>query len=356
MTLPSPESHADWRQADNIEAVVAHLRAFAQSAESIDIDALSANPFAVMGENPAVRVKVDQAMSGEGCSVFGHYSSTPTPTITVRATSTVGRDEFTLLHEYAHHLQQHDPDWVDIWSCMPKATYGPLNEAIADEFASSVLIPDPTLGSVITGLPTATQLADLYLSTQASRQAVLVRAAKTARRLTTREGIPREHGFLLLATYDGEVVFSQLVGDEIYPPSRGSHQPDIAAIAARSSGSATHAVTSHGISYGSGAARHDVRLDLHPLDDTYVYVVGTREHRYGTPQWSRATRECSNETCDPFDVTELIATCRSCKAARCPTCASCDCEPAKVTACTCCFQVLLPAELSAGRTVHLDCE
>lgn len=357
MTLPVVPKPEAWRHPDNLDAAVQHLLGFA-AGEGIDVAALSKDPYAVLEAHPTITIRHSLPPSA-GCSVFGHYTPKP-PTIHVVQSATVGRDEFTLLHEYAHHLQKHDMEWADVeWRIEPESFRRRITEDVADTFASTVLIPEQ-LAADLSRIPTSRQIADMHIASHASRQAAIVRAAKRAQRQTLdARSLPTEHFFITLARLDGTVVFSQMVGDDLFPPPRGSHQPDIATAATRAVEGDGHAslATSHGIIYGSGATRSDIRLDAHvAYDGDYLFAVGTREHRYGNAQWGAATYLCASPACDTeFVYDDTIATCRKCLQPKCPTCRTCQCPPTVNGVCPKCQQVLTAADKSAGRTEHDEC-
>jgi hypothetical protein len=356
MALPEVDTADDWLRQDQVDTVVAHLRAFARDQEGIDLDRLASAPYEVLEQHPTLAIEHSDEPS-DGCDVYGHYRPDP-PTIHVVRASTFGRDHFTLLHEYAHHLQQHHPEWAETeWRIKPDALRLRITEAIANQFASVALIPDPLLASV-SAVPTARQMAALHKSVRASRQAAIVRVTRASAHAAAAAGIA-EHFFVSLVETDGTVVFSQKVGDDLAPPPRDSHQPDIQALfesAYAADGNATR-VTSEGITYSSGANRTDIRLDLHIAHDGgYAFVVGTKEHRYGSARWSKQTHLCSSAACEAeFIIDESVIRCSTCGTPRCPECRSCDCEATTSATCQRCFTELSAVDLSAGRTTHDDC-
>lgn len=356
MALPEVESPDDWLRPDQIDAVVAHLRAFARDEEGIDLARLAVAPFEVLEQHPTLSIEHSDEPIGE-CAVYGHYRSNP-PTIHVVRAYTFGRDHFTLLHEYTHHLQQHDPEWAEIeWRIKPESLRLRITEAIANMFASTALIPNAVL-TTVSAVPTARQMAELHQAVHASRQAAIVRVTQAAAVATKATGTP-DHFFVSLAAADGTVVFSQMVGDDLYPPPRDSHQPDIMRLfeAALLANGSANRVTSDGITYTSGTNRTDIRLDLHIAHDGgYAFVVGTKEHRYGAARWTRQTHLCSSPACEAeFVLDETTARCTTCRSPRCPECRACDCETTTEAVCQRCFMALAAADRSAGRTTHDEC-
>lgn len=356
MALPEVSSPHGWLGPEHLDAVVAHLRAYARDHEGIDLARLASAPYQVLEQHDGLTIEHSDEPIG-GCAVFGHYDPSP-PTIHIVRASTFGRDHFTLLHEYAHHLQQHDPDWAEVeWRIQPRALRVRITEAVANTFASTALIPEDLLAP-IGAIPTARQMAELHQSVQASRQAAIMRVTRAAT-FTAQTAGASEDFFVSLADSSGTVIFSQMVGDEVFPPPKDSHQPDIQRLfetALTSDGRATR-VTSEGITYGSGNNRSDIRLDLHIAHDGgYAFVVGTKEHRYGKARWTKQTHLCPSAACETeFELDETITRCPTCGSPRCPDCRACDCETTASTVCDKCFTELAAADRRAGRTSHDEC-
>lgn len=355
MALPKISDPDAWLGHQHVDAVVEHLRVFARDREGIDLQGLATAPYVALEDHRTLTIEHSDEPVG-GCAVFGHYSPNP-PTIHVVRASTYGRDHFTLLHEYAHHLQQHDPEWAETeWRIKPEALRLRITEAIANAFASTALIPDALLTS-ISPVPTARQMAELHQSVHASRQAAIVRVTRDAAIAASATG-RSEHFFVSLTDSEGVSVFSQMVGNDVYPPPRDSHQPDFKRLfdAAEAADGAASQVASDGIIYSTGSARTDIRLDLHLAHDGgYAFVVGAPEHRYGNPRWGRHVHLCASPACEAeFTVDEILTRCTTCESPHCPECGRCDCQPA-TTYCVKCYTELAVADRSAGRTQHDEC-
>lgn len=356
MALPEVDAPDAWLRPEHVDAVLEHLREFASSNDGIDLTSLSTDPYGTLEQHPLLTIEHSDEPAG-GCSVYGHYKPDP-PTIHIVRAATFGRDQFTLLHEYAHHLQQHDPEWAEVeWRIEPDALRLRITEAIANAFASSALIPDGLLAD-ISPVPTSAQIARLHQSVHASRQAAIVRVTRAAAIAAERAGTP-ENFFVSLADANGLIVFSQMVGDGLFPPPRDSQQPDIKRLfdAATAADGAATRIASDGIVYSTGNARTDIRLDLNLAHDGgYAFVVGTPEHRYGKQRWAQQVHMCPSSACEAeFNVDETITRCRTCGAPRCPECSTCDCEPTASSTCQRCWMELSKTDMAAGRTTHDDC-
>lgn len=113
------------------------------------------------------------------CSVAATLDHGPPPRITVVAAASVGRQHFSVLHEFGHDLIRADTDIHDVF--FDQADGGAqLEEDVCDAIAATLLIPashvDACLGDQG---PTARTVADLIASTPgASREACCVRAAE----------------------------------------------------------------------------------------------------------------------------------------------------------------------------------
>jgi hypothetical protein len=356
MALPEVASPDAWLRPEHVHAVVERLRDCSRNSEGVDLARLATAPYATLEQHPTLTIEYSDEPAGK-CAVYGHYNPNPRTIHVVRA-STYGRDDFTLLHEYAHHLQQHDPEWAEIeWRIEPDGLRLRVTEVIANAFASTALIPDVLLAN-ISPVPTARQMAELHQSVRASRQAVIVRVTRSAAVAAQAAGTA-QHFFVSLTDADGVIVFSQMVGDAVFPPPRESQQPDVKRLfddAVAAAGSATR-VASEGVTYSGGSARSDIRLDLHLAHDGgYAFVVGTPEHRYGTARWTQQVQVCSSPACgNEFIVDETITRCRICGAPRCPECRTCECESTPTNTCQRCWTELSKVDIAVGRTDHADC-
>jgi hypothetical protein len=261
-----------------------------------------------------------------------------------------GRDNFTVLHEYGHHLQQHDLDWADVLWRLTKINLGWVEEQVSSRFASLVLIPDKDMIPLLDrGAITAKSMSALHGQHATSPQAMLVRLEAAT--------YGREPVFVALADVDGTVVFATSLHPEMPHPPFRSIQPDIARLAEealRSNLSATGSA-SFGITYSTGNSRSDIKLDVAVGASGLVFVTGRPQHRYGSAQWARQEIECPAPACgEVFVWDETVQVCRRCAAPKCPECSACSCEDT-ITSCQKCNLALTPADIAAGRTAHDEC-
>ncbi|MEU3475323.1 hypothetical protein [Rhodococcus sp. NPDC006774] len=346
--IPEVGSNDAWRQQGILEQLAARLRERSMTIDGIPNDALFENPTHAITENSTIRIRITDHRP-EGCSVDGLYRPDP-PTITLARTGS-GRDNFTVLHEFGHHLQAHDEAWQDILWKIGQPLRGWIEEDLSDVYASTVLIPDHFLDP--TARFSSQTLVSLFEKTRASRQAVLVRAVRSY--------LDGEQLFATVCDLVGRVEFGMSTNTALAPPPRGMIQPDFAHLIAEvlSKGvNGGHGRSSTGIIYGSGATRDDVSLDVALAGGSYAFVVGRKLERYADDSWSVADRVCSSEACNEvFEVTAASERCIKCAEALCPACQSCDCLSHVATRGICprCFTGLYAADIAAGRAEHDEC-
>jgi hypothetical protein len=134
------------------------------------------------------------------------------------------RENFTIAHEFGHHLVDDEQDEdILVWSAdlSPKAI-----EEVCDMVAGRLLLPDEIVDAVLgAGRPSGPAAADLYESSSASRQAVAVALAHQ---------LPCE-GFVALVR-DARVSFASRQADTRPYAWRGDEVPDGHPIAALDDG------------------------------------------------------------------------------------------------------------------------
>lgn len=122
---------------------------------------------------------VDPSDAGAECSVAGTYrDEEDPPLLAIAAAASAGRQAFTALHEFGHHLQQTEDMLTDRLLSQPDKGFE-LEEAACDGFAAAVLLPDELVETYIDQSgPTGPGIVDLWQASSASRAAVCVRAAQ----------------------------------------------------------------------------------------------------------------------------------------------------------------------------------
>ena len=133
---------------------------------------LRADPLRELQCWPEIRVYLVSETNGSRCSVAGSYQhQTSPPALVVSRSRSVRRRGFTSLHELGHHLQQTDPELGQRrFSAVEDSEE--LEEEACDAFAARVLLPDDQAAAHIAPRgPTATSVAEMFHSSQASREA-----------------------------------------------------------------------------------------------------------------------------------------------------------------------------------------
>lgn len=165
---------------------------------------------AMIGEGLVVRA-VNSLTSSRGAGGMCDGMSFSEHDTVLYAPTDSRRENFTLLHEYAHLLVEKD-DQAMIWLADRDEPMIEL-ERLCDEIAAELLVPDNLLNRIVGNGPvTGQHLLDLYLTTEASQ---IVCAIALARRLTCTGAI------LLTDRTTNTVVHATLVDDpSVYPSSK----------------------------------------------------------------------------------------------------------------------------------------
>ena len=138
----------------------------------LDLTALGIDTFATIESAGYVEIEVRDALEAD-CGGGGYYRHRP-PTIYLHP-SIWRRDNFTLLHELGHHIQQHHPEWAYFLLDLPTEVRRRTEEAISNQIATQILLPwDKGTLDAHTAHP-ADVMAGLYHAHGASRSAVVER-------------------------------------------------------------------------------------------------------------------------------------------------------------------------------------
>lgn len=307
-----------------------------------DLLALSENPYRTIEQLITITIQ-DQLVAG--CGGGGYYKAQP-PTIYLHP-SIARRNNFTLLHELGHHLQQHHPEFAfGLLDLSPDARKL-AEEKISNEVASQVLIPwseeplDPRY------VHPAELMAGFFATTGASRSAALERVTGL---------LPKSAKWILVvADLEGVVEYSQTTYTD-FQPRRGSFQPGLKALAEEAAGSGAVRRRFHeGIRYSNRSELHEMLVEaVLDHEGRYLFAALTPEAMFGTGRIDWPSYECANPACGrSFEAKWVRHYCDKCGDPHCSWCDRCSCEPliaAKV--CDRCFLPWAPAEVSAG---HHDC-
>lgn len=305
---------------------------------SIGVDAqeLASDPVAVIPAVDGIVLDwVEPAALGGGCSVAALYSGTEIPPrISVLTGTSEGRCNFSLLHEFGHHLCPRVPAVAAALWELPEGEEGAFEEDLVDSFAAAILLPTDTVNRVFAAGVTAASVIQLWQSTAASREACCVAAAH-------RLSAP---GYVMLLKSNGRSQFAARHGD-VLPIARDSAQT-----AARLQ-PAVRGGTSRGVdrpTYRSGVAGQQMYLDAQAAGG-YTFAVWVTD----SPAWlslavpldARPVAHDGHCSGCGKDFTSWKAPCTACGELRCPQCGACDCapggqRPVANRRCTECFQSL----------------
>jgi len=314
-------------------------------------DARGAVSMKALGESPEEAVSESNELELEfttsphaGCSVFGYYKYRPNQTsiIFVHPSNTLARDNFTIAHEYGHHVQRQHEAWANVLYSLQARERQFVDERTADAFAAAVLIPAELVTPESAWLTSRT-IASVHENVLASRSAVAARILEIAS--------PDDFATVIVCGSDGTVIFARTNGDEVFTPARGVVQTGLATLFSSAQSADGHAQRelSDGLKASSGWVQDDVVGDL-SIDHTgeYAFVVLRSAQKFGRkPKWSTSEIECSSLACESvFKVDESIEFCAECHEPKCPNCSSCACEPQLTSTCLNCFVQLSVAEQS----------
>lgn len=350
MLLPELTPLLAWRAPENLRIAARYLIERLQEHDDITLADLSRAPHDALRDCAHVTVRY-ASETPSACQLAGYYHHNP-PTITLHRSSTDGRDNFTVLHEFAHHLQQHDEDWaLGVLAELTDFEANILQERVCDAFASAVLFPDDAVSAKMGTAITAKFLADLHRDSSASRSACCMKAIEVA---------PAGTECLVVYTdASGAVLFARSNSDSLYVVPFGSVQEDFARLfeAASARGGQANGIAQAGLRYSSGQTRDDLNIDL-ALDwsGIFAFAVVTPLYKFGEQTWQPDERECNSGSCGAlFSWTADIVTCPKCGEPRCPDCSVCGCEKPASTVCPVCFMELSVVESGSGMTTHVDC-
>lgn len=264
MTDDVATQFANLLDAGRIRDIAVELLEMERARGAVSIADLSADPFAALEDSGEVDIAYNSAPP-EGCSVLGYYRPLP-PTIYVHAAMSAERDNFTLLHEYGHHVQRVHLEWADVWLSLPDAAGAKINESVADAFAAEVLMP-PGIAPLDVGPLRVRTIRQAHAQCRASRQALVMRAVELAP--------ADERAVIAITDLDGRVTFALSTCDEPRP-RRGAVQTGLAELvlkATQADGFSTGPLRG-GLTAESGWAREDMVAEVAiDVDGRYAFAV-----------------------------------------------------------------------------------
>ena len=308
---------------------------------------LAADPVDAIRSRDDVELVFSEKAVG-GCSVYARYDGeSKPPRVFLSPSLNYRRDNFTVLHEYGHHLQQTDRKWsLSVLAGLSPYERWLVEERVCDGFAASCLLPEQFVqqylasGSVVD----AVALREMYRDSSASRAACSARA------------VNRCADQAILVLDDRAEVFYSFSSGDMFGPGRGAGQPDVSVGVdrARQRGEDSYRLAAQtGLVAKSGKARTDVTFHV-AIDGAWTFAVVTPEDSIARPTWDDFESECTN-CMAPFDENS-VQHCGRCSRRRCGRCGSCSCPVSRTSSiCTKCSMTLSALERQRGLTSHEEC-
>lgn len=343
--LPVVTPLTAWRTQQRIEFAARRVAARLEAQNSGALEELSEYPLMWVEGNVEVEVRWRPQLTSS-CSVHASYSNrTMPPMITIERSGTAERNNFTILHELAHHLQQTDSEWVyDVLAGLDRRSRWIIEERVCDLFASQTLLPEAKVTEILPlrSTVTAPGLRNLYLRANASRSACCARVANR----------PGDR-VVMFTDLDGTPFYSAGSG-ELFAPKKGTPQPDICRFVdeAQGHGRRYQSDCIEGLRFSTGKTLRGIRFDV-AVDEPWAFVVVTQQEPLARPEWANEDSQCP-ECMMQYDVEQVHQTCNSCGHGKCPSCGACDCS-AQTSVCEKCFVTLSSREQREGRRTHDEC-
>lgn len=317
-------------------------QALLSECDSVDFTLLRSDPWAALDAMPALTIVVQDDLPSGACG--GGYYDRSTATIYVHPASP-RRNNFTLLHEYGHHLQQNHEEWAYVLL----DDVHPLNrrkveEQVCDQIASEILLSsvaeehvDPFVQSP------ALVMAHLFENSGASRSATLRHVAAALKHQTK--------WILVVANSEGRVQAAECTYEQ-FPPKRGMIQPGFARLATEAESGLVRRNFVEGMVYQGGRELHEMKVEA-VLDHTgaYAFLALTPIERFGLGTIASAWYSCDRNGCATEDYCAEPDSewCEACKEPRCLGCGDCRCErTVQASRCSTCYVTITEYEAANG--------
>jgi hypothetical protein len=304
-----------------------------------ELDRLRFDAYGTLDRSPEIELVLQDDLTS-GCGGGGYYDPDP-PTIHLHP-SIHRRDNFTLLHELGHHVQERHPEWAFVLLDLSAHARRLAEETVSDEFATQLLMPwtDDPLES--RNVHPADVMAGLFNDTPASRSAVLHRVARL---------LPKEAKWILAVADADGVVRSAISTYADAHPAKGLRQPGFAALVDEAQSGPVRRSFVEGVHYSTGSQLHEMRAEaVSDPDGRYLFIALTPEAQFGTGTITSPTFECSSPSCGrTFDAKWVKRWWSKCGDPHCSWCDRCGCDPTDTgKTCPQCNIRLTPAEVASG--------
>ncbi|RRD24455.1 ImmA/IrrE family metallo-endopeptidase [Actinomyces bowdenii] len=308
----------------------------------VSIPALREDPIGVLDRYAGINVVYSSRQAEAGCGKGGGYYRADPPTIYLHPSSS-RRDAFTVLHEFAHHLQRHHPEWgfslMDIRDSRQRMR---VEETVCDRFAAEILLPpNQTDEETLVSHP-ADVMAQLFANSQSSRSAVVQAVA----------GRMPAYAKWILCVIDpkGVVTTSQSTYSDYSPGKKQIHTP-LAQLALEAQAGPVRRHLDEAYTFSTGATMTGMWAEAcRDHEGRYTFVALRPQRRYGVGQILEERFVCANPSCSvERDSTRNLRRCGKCGQPYCPDCVTCSCDPASTgKQCPECFTELTPHEVRHG--------
>ncbi|MFD4640761.1 ImmA/IrrE family metallo-endopeptidase [Lentzea sp. NPDC058436] len=289
-------------------------------------DALRSDLYGTIVVRSDVRLQHDNVQAGaSSCSIAAAYlRDTKPPRIMLNETASPGRELFSLGHEFAHFLIDHDEVLADaLWADDERED---LEEDICNAFAALLLLGEDAVERALDGGGvTASAVRRLFITSEASREAV---AVAMAQRLRT-------PGYVMIASVEPDEDMNNRAvarftarANGALPIRRDTPQDGTLIAASFVRGRARG---EEQLLFPSGARTEALHCDI-LVSNGYAFGVFVTDH----PPWGGlsvlAPSPAGHQTswCEHCgaDFRPSGAACRGCGEHECPTCRRCSCVAA----------------------------
>ncbi|PRZ34783.1 hypothetical protein CLV47_12315 [Antricoccus suffuscus] len=308
----------DWARLAAGGPVTEVARALIETCPYLDLGVLQTDPRA--GVNAIAEITVVERERLPAASCGGGYYDGDLGIIYIHPAGN-RRDNFTILHELAHHMQQTHPEWGYVLLDLSKDARRKMEENVCNAIAARILLTDlqPADETNVDVSPAAV-MADLHERSAASPSAVLQHIATIMEH--------RSKWILAVSGLDGTVMHSRATYGENYPPARGRAQPGFAALAEEARTGLVRRRFTEGVHYDKNLRLQDMYAHA-ALDSTgrCVFIALTPVARFGYGKLEAATYLCGNPGCerDEYALDREPILCDVCGEPKCPSCRQCEC-------------------------------
>ncbi|OBA44001.1 ImmA/IrrE family metallo-endopeptidase [Gordonia sp. 852002-51296_SCH5728562-b] len=335
----------DWEACGSVAYAEEVARALVQTCSEFDFDTLRTDPLGTLAESDQLDLVFEDELPADQCG-GGYYRPQP-PTIHLHV-AMGRRNNFTVLHELGHHLQQQHLDWACVLMDLPSQQRRAVEEAVSNQVAVQVLMPLTDDDHHEVALHPADFMAGYYGRVNASRSATLQRAKDMLRSRSSR-------WLLAVADIDGVVITSDTTYDDL-PPPKGLRQEGFRRLASEAWERPARGAFTEGIEYQTGSLLDCMYIEAAmDFSGQYVFIALRPTTVSGLGKIVYPDHECVDESCgEAFQPSRSEGRCDACASFRCPACHKCSCATTlrRTTICGDCCMEYSQAEMQSG---HHEC-